>query len=88
MTALKESGSFETPKEAKQNIIAVLDKVSVQLGNTRTVCKKYYVHPSLLELYENKKIDHWLNKTGTPVKEDAPALQAEEQVLMNILESL
>jgi len=88
LSALKETGLFETAKEAKQNVITVLDKVSVQLGNTRTVCKKYYVHPSLLELYENGKIAPWLEKIEGGTKEDNPALQPEEKVLMNILESL
>ena len=34
---------------------AMLDWVSEKLGNSRNVCKKYYVHPSLLALCERKE---------------------------------
>ena len=34
------------------------------LGNTRAVCKKRYVHPELLNLYETKKLDNYLQKLG------------------------
>ena len=33
----------------------MLDWVSEKLGNTRNVCKKYYIHPSLIALCEEKK---------------------------------
>ena len=88
LNALKETGSFDNEKEAKQKIVQVLDKVAVHLGNTRIVCKKYYVHPSLLELYENGKMEKWLNKIETGNKTDNNDLQSEEKVLMSILESL
>ena len=66
-------------------MIEVLDKVSQQLGNTRTVCKKYYVHPVLLELYENGDMEKWLKKMdakGAKLTE----LPVEEKIFMEILE--
>src|SRR5262249_42932466 len=45
LLAFKEIGWFESANEMKQKIPAALDKVAVHLGNTRAVCKKYYVHP-------------------------------------------
>jgi DNA topoisomerase I len=88
INALKETGPFENEKEAKKKIVEVLDKVSVQLGNTRTVCKKYYVHPSLLEMYENGKMEKWLEKMETGEKNVPPGLQPEEKIFIDILESL
>ncbi|MEO6851036.1 MAG: DNA topoisomerase IB, partial [Mucilaginibacter sp.] len=41
--AFKQAGEFETITECKRKIVSVLDEVAVNLGNTRTVCKKYYV---------------------------------------------
>ena len=38
-------------READRNIVRALDVVAERLGNTRTVCRKYYVHPALLEAY-------------------------------------
>jgi DNA topoisomerase-1 len=37
--------------EAKRNIVLALDAVAERLGNTRAVCRKYYVHPALLIAY-------------------------------------
>ena len=86
LTAITEVISMEETDQ-KKKVIAVLDKVSEQLGNTRTVCKKYYVHPSLLELYETGNLDKWLtHKNGTAKKENG--LSPVEKTLVNILESL
>jgi DNA topoisomerase-1 len=49
--ALREQGPATTEKEAKAAILKAIDQVSVQLNNTRAVCRKYYVHPALFESY-------------------------------------
>ncbi|WP_428657341.1 DNA topoisomerase IB [Runella sp.] len=52
----KKTGDFETQTEAKQNIRQCLEAVAKRLGNTVTVCKKYYVHPALIRAYEEHKL--------------------------------
>jgi len=85
LEALREMGcSFSSATEARRNVNAALDAVSKQLGNTRAVCKKYYVHPSLLDLYECGKLASFLNGWDEPVRRQG--LSAGEQVLMQILE--
>jgi DNA topoisomerase-1 len=78
---------FDEDMGSKKKTIAVLDKVAALLGNTRTVCKKYYVHPSLLELFETNKLDKWLTKKNN---DDGPnnGLLPTEKILIRILESL
>ena len=49
--ALQAMGPAASRREADRNIIVALDKVAERLGNTRTVCRKYYVHPALLNAY-------------------------------------
>ena len=60
--ALKEMGFAETETGTKKIIVEALDSVAKNLGNTRTVCKKYYVHPSLLSLYENGELKNILSR--------------------------
>ncbi len=48
---LRELGPASTKQETTRNINKALDAVSGRLGNTRTVCRKYYVHPALIEAY-------------------------------------
>jgi DNA topoisomerase-1 len=49
--ALAAIGTAASRREADRNILQALDIVCQRLGNTRTVCRKYYVHPALLEAY-------------------------------------
>lgn len=48
---LRALGPAASRKEAERNILHALDTVAERLGNTRTVCRKYYVHPAVLEAY-------------------------------------
>jgi DNA topoisomerase-1 len=49
--ALRGMGPAASKREADRNIIRAIDLVSERLGNTRAVCRKYYVHPALLQAY-------------------------------------
>ena len=49
--ALRELGGFTSEKQAKAKIVAAIDQISQRLGNTRAVCRKYYIHPVILEAY-------------------------------------
>src|SRR3954464_1222424 len=49
--ALRATGAAETKREAEKNIVAAVDLTAKRLGNTRSVCRKYYIHPALIEAY-------------------------------------
>ncbi len=44
-------GPAKSQREAERNMIRAIDAVAERLGNTRTVCRKYYVHPGLVRTY-------------------------------------
>jgi DNA topoisomerase-1 len=44
-------GPAKTQREAERNMIRAIDSVAKRLGNTRAVCRKYYVHPGLVRAY-------------------------------------
>jgi DNA topoisomerase-1 len=75
------SDAVDNETARKKTTVAVLDLVSEQLGNTRTVCKKYYVHPHILTLYENGQLEKQIKKVPSP---DA-LLSSEEKLLLKIL---
>lgn len=87
LEAFRLVGEAGTEAETKKNVNLVLDGVSSKLGNTRAVCRKYYVHPGLIKLYEENKLVQYLGEQ--PVPEDAQdnraGLGAGEEVLMKIL---
>ncbi len=44
-------GPAKSQREAERNMIRAVDAVAKRLGNTRAVCRKYYVHPGLVRAY-------------------------------------
>jgi DNA topoisomerase-1 len=88
LRAFKKLGEATNITACKQNIVTALDEVSKKLGNTRTICKKYYVHPGLIRLYEENKIQKYLGELDT-TEENSISIQltSEEQVLMKILKT-
>lgn len=86
--ALKSIGCCDTQAETKRRIVEALDIVSEQLGNTRTVCKKYYVHPLILSLYESRKLEKYIQELDEIEKNDNKSdLTPEEKIVLKILES-
>jgi len=57
-----ELGIASDEKEIKKNIITAYDATAEALGNTRNVCKNYYVHPLLVSTYEDGSIEPYFDK--------------------------
>ena len=69
--------------------MAALDEVSKKLGNSRTICKKYYVHPGVIKLYEEQNLDKYLKELDKIEESDElTGLTSEERVMMKILKEL
>jgi DNA topoisomerase-1 len=77
----------EAPDLSKKGIIETLDHVAKKLGNTRTVCKKYYVHPKLLSHYEEGKLDKYLSRLKTVAQMNGMRQKLEEKVVMDFIRS-
>ncbi|HET6543122.1 MAG TPA: DNA topoisomerase IB [Chryseolinea sp.] len=89
LSSFKALGDAKTLAEKKKNIVSALDEVSSKLGNTRTICKKYYVHPEIIRLYEEDNLQKYLNELDAIEKpDDVSDLTQEEKVLMKILKKL
>lgn len=74
--------NFPQSKKGSKTVAGMLDWVSQKLGNSRNICKKYYVHPSLLGFYEeNKELSSFKTANGNRSAD----LTEYEQMLMCIL---
>jgi len=59
---LAKCPKYDDEKSCKSNVLRVLDAVSERLGNTRSVCKQYYVPDNLISAYEDGSLtSHLLN---------------------------
>lgn len=84
--AFKEAGEFETVSECKKKIVSVLDEVALNLGNTRTVCKKYYVHPAIIKSYEEGTLFKYIKELDEEKDIKAAELNLAERALLTLLE--
>lgn len=89
--ALRTMGPAASLREAKRNILRALDTVAERLGNTRAVCRKYYVHPAVLSAYH---LGHTAPHSDVPETHNAlhemsqAALRRDELVIMKFLHQL
>jgi DNA topoisomerase-1 len=88
LIAFKEIGYAETHTEYKKKVKEALEIVASHLGNTSTVCRKYYVHPLVINLYENNTIKKYLDELEEIEENDGKAdLTHEEKLVLKILET-
>jgi DNA topoisomerase-1 len=87
LLGFKELGGFESTAEMNRKIPAVLDLVAKQLGNTRSVCKKYYIHPIILSLYKEQKLDEYIRELDNTTINNGDRYTSEERILLRILEN-
>ncbi|MFO7978007.1 MAG: DNA topoisomerase IB, partial [Bacteroidales bacterium] len=88
LEALAQAGGFDTQAEMNRKIAAAMDLVAQKLGNTRAVTRKYYVHPLILELYQQNKLEQYtrlLYKASDD--DDQTGYSAAEKVLLTILQT-
>ncbi|QHW01408.1 DNA topoisomerase IB [Spirosoma endbachense] len=75
----------ESEKELKKNVNTVLDEVSLKLGNTRTVCRKHYVHPQILESYECRDLNPYIEQKNRFRQTSPHGLDGAEKLLLKFL---
>jgi len=87
---LRTLGPASSKGEAARNILHALDTVAERLGNTRSVCRKYYVHPALLAAYHlgitapHSEVPETFNAKH---EMSQAALRRDELVVLNFLQT-
>ena len=82
--AFKELGCCESETEKKKRTVQVLDIVAKRLGNTRAVCKKYYIHPIIEKLYSNGQLEPFFKIDKAS---GGNQFSEAENILMRLLEN-
>jgi len=85
--AFKEAGEFNNITECRKKIISVLDEVALNLGNTRTVCKKYYVHPTVIRSYEEGSLFKYIADLDEKKDINVAELNTAEMALLDLLKN-
>ncbi|HWM91045.1 MAG TPA: DNA topoisomerase IB [Thermoanaerobaculia bacterium] len=68
LSALLEVGMCESEKEANKAVVATVKQVAEELGNRPAICRKYYIHPVVIDTFVAGK----LGETLEGAVEDSP----------------
>jgi DNA topoisomerase-1 len=81
-------GPAKTRREAERNMLRAIDTVADRLGNTRAVCRKYYVHPGLLRAYQQGLTVTLPSGSPHPLRRENPpaALRRDEVAVLQFLQ--
>ena len=81
---LDEIGEFESESEAKKNITQAIKLTAKQLGNRPATCRKYYVHPGILEAYQESSLVELMSEARS-LKSIPDGLNQEEIAILEII---
>jgi len=78
--ALEQIGTCDSDTQAKKNIVTAVKAVAERLGNRPATCRRYYIHPAVLDAYTEGTLLDALAKTC-----DGEALRREELAVMKLV---
>lgn len=85
---LAEIGAASDEKVLKKNIVRAVKKVAEQLGNTPTVCRGSYVHPTVIKSYEKGiTLEEFTAKNRRKIKRLNSEYEPEEKALMKLFQN-
>ena len=85
--ALTEVGAFTSQTQAKKNITQAIKQAAKQLGNRPATCRKYYVHPAIIDAYLDASLLPTMEQQEELETEDsAYALSPQERGVLAVLE--
>ena len=78
----------EETADREQRVLEAVDTAADALNNTRSVCRKYYIHPVIPESYLDGSIEPYLKKaTGAGDPRGSTDLQNNERALLELIEA-
>jgi DNA topoisomerase I len=84
--ALVEFDEYESETQAKRNIVEAVLAVANRLGNTPAVCRKCYIHPTILDTYLDRSLQQALKGIAATRNGDSLGLRAEEKAVVKLLQ--
>ena len=75
----------ETKRQARIALNGLIDAVAQQLGNTRTVCRKCYIHPEVIEGWENGTLEAEVAAARKSFRKPANGLDEQETLVLKWL---
>ncbi len=82
-----DMGQVSSQTQAKKNVTQAIKNVAEHLGNRPATCRKYYVHPAVIEAYTDNSLFPFLENASAEYQSDSPhSLRPEEVGVLKLLE--
>jgi DNA topoisomerase-1 len=88
VSALRELKPGSSKTQCEKNVVLAVDAVAGLLGNTRSVCRKSYVHPGVIDCYVEGSLPKVLDRRARTAAKSVAGLRAEELALLTVLKHL
>lgn len=82
---LNALGSFDSQTEGKKNVTQAIKDVAKHLGNRPATCRKYYVHPAVIDAYLDGSLFQIMEQAPQKTAESPSELRPEEQAVLKLL---
>ena len=82
---LTEEPLPESRAAAKRTLNRVIDQVAHCLGNTRTVCRKCYIHPAVVDAWAENRLTDEMNAARRSFRKPLRGLSEEETLILKWL---
>jgi DNA topoisomerase-1 len=83
VTALLRYDPEDSEPRRKSNVVQAIAEVSTALGNTPAVCRKCYIHPAVLQAYQDQILAALAQATG-----NIDSLSPEENATLSVLKNV
>ncbi len=87
LSALLEVGACESEREASKAVVEAIKHVSGQLGNRPAICRKYYVHPVVIQSFLEGTLRETLEDAveGASEEDESNGLRRLEAQVLRLL---
>ena len=82
---LESMGPASSDTETRRNIVTAIKAVAKKLGNKPSTCRKYYVHPVVLDSYTDGSLFDFVKKASA--SDSAFGLRREEACVLDLVRS-
>ena len=82
--ALEQLGRCETEADTKKRVVEAIKEVSQRLGNRPATCRKYYVHPAVLEAYSDGSLFDSLKHFEGERRQEAVVMQVVQEYVKKL----
>jgi DNA topoisomerase-1 len=85
--ALQEMEKVDSEAQAKRNVVQAIERVAERLGNTRSVCRKCYVHPAIVDSYmDGSMLEVLQRRAEEEMRSSLRRLPPEEAAVLALLQ--